>query len=178
MAASWVACGVLLAPPPSPAQSPFTIPIDGGRLVVQLPEGWKASISGPSFGPTVRLVPAGEARFAVMFTAMPVRKGPPPDADTLLRRVRARAQQMLPTAIQEEAEIFPLKGSELTGYLSHLTDREPEKGPDDYRELHQGLATIGPLVLTITILTHPGDSSTVATATATIASARYDPDAR
>jgi len=148
--------------------------VGDGALVVTHPPTWKAKVGGPKEGPTLRLGPAGEADFQVLITALLGPKALPDDA-ALERRVREAGEQLLPTAQQKALELIPVKGAEVRGLLYHLTDASPEQGPGDYRELRQGALVVPPLLLSVTILTHPGDDAVVNDALAALASARYVP---
>jgi hypothetical protein len=129
------------------------------------------TVSGPAIGPTVRFAPAGSGDFSVLITAIVSRT--PLDDAAIERLVRERGEAMLPTAIQTRLTLQPITGAEARGYVFHLTEKGPEKGPGDYKELHQGSVVVGPVLLSVTVLTHAGDQSTVAAALKTIAGARY-----
>lgn len=161
----------ILAPVGLDAQ-PVTVPVQGGSLILDHPTGWKSSVSGPSVGPTLRLTPGGDGDFRVLITAIVSRTEPPGD-EALARQVRDRGEKLLPTAVQTALEMKVVKGAQARGYLYHLTDKKPEKGRGDFRELHQGAVVVRPLLLSVTVLTHSGDAATVKAALEAVAGARY-----
>jgi len=95
------------------------------------------------------------------------------DDATVARMVRDDGDKRLSTSVQSKLEVRAVNGEQAHGYVFHLTDRNPEKGPGDFRELHQGVVVVGPLVLSTTVLTHSTDLTTVEAALKAIASARY-----
>ena len=135
-------------------------------------EYWNVTVSGPAIGPTLRLRPGGHGNFDVMITALVSRKELPDDA-AVKRFVRESAERLLPTAMQTSLALQPIAGPDARGYIFHLTEKGREKEPGDFKELHQGTAVVGPLLLTVTVLTHRGDTDTVSAALKTIAGARY-----
>lgn len=52
-----------------------------------------------------------------------------------------------------------VRGRGAFGLLYHLTDRNPEQGPGDYREARQGMMLLPPYVASVTVLTHSEDTS-------------------
>jgi hypothetical protein len=171
LAMSLLMCGVLAVPSLSMAQ-PKKVPVPGGTLLLDHPKDWKLAVSGPAIGPTVQLRPGQVGDFAVMITAVAGPKALPDDVE-VARFVRERGERLLPTAIQTKLELQPVKGAEARGYVFHLTEKGREKGPGDFKELHQGMIVVAPLLLNVTVLTHPGDTATVSAALRTIAGARY-----
>lgn len=170
-AAATLICASLGFPGSLMAQS-TEVPVEGGSLLLDHPKDWKAVVSGPAVGPTIRLTPGGEGDFKVLITAIVSHKSLPDD-DALAEQVRERGEGMLPTATQTELDIQAVEGAQARGYIYHLTDKNLEKGPGDFRELHQGAVVVPPLVLSVTVLTHTGDQATVDAALAALAGARY-----
>ena len=153
------------------ATSRTTLP-GGGVLDLVLPDGWRAAteISGP--GLTVRIT-AASADFVVLITALPVRAGAAiQSADDVRNLVIRQGSEALSSALQEKLEMSEVRSEGGVAYLYHLTDRSPERGPGDYREANQGAMLLGRYLLTITILTHPGDDAIVAQAKGLLASAQ------
>jgi hypothetical protein len=151
---------------------PVSVPVKGGSLVIDHPRGWKSAVSGPSIGPTLTLTPGGGGDFEVLITALVSRTELPGD-EALARQVRSRGEELLPTAVQTTLEMKVVKGAQARGYLYHLTERKAEQGRGDFRELHQGVVVVRPLLLSVTVLTHTGDAATVKAALEALASARF-----
>ena len=149
------------------------VPVKGGSLLLDHPSEWKSSVSGPPLGRTLRLTPRGRGDFEVLVTAIVSQVALPSD-EALARRVRHQGERRLPTAVQTTVEMKAVKGAQARGYLYHVTDRKPEKGPGDFRELHQGEVVVRPLLLSVTVLTHTGDAATVKAALEALAGARYE----
>jgi hypothetical protein len=150
------------------------LPVQGGKLIVDHPADWKASISGPAIGPTLRLAPKGADGFTILITAIVPRSALPTDA-ALADMLRAEGAAHLATATQTKIDLQPVKGAQARGYVYHLTDRSPEKGPGDFKELRRGTVVVGPLLVTVTVLTHTADQATVDAALAAVTNARYQP---
>lgn len=139
------------------------VPIDGGaKLLFVHPAAWQSEISGPRAAPTLHLSPGAGDSFSVLITAIPNLK--PLSSEELKETIRQEGADLLPTSAQTEVELSRVAGAEAAGYLYHMTDRQPEKGPGDYKELHQGAVVVGPFLLSVTVLSHPGDSKTVSSA--------------
>ncbi len=83
-----------------------------------------------------------------------------------------QGSEALSSALQEKLEMSEVRSEGGVAYLYHLTDRSPERGPGDYREANQGAMLLGRYLLTITILTHPGDDAIVAQAKGLLAAAQ------
>lgn len=111
---------------------------------------------------TVRLTPASGGDFLMLMTIFPVQPDSPVATPEGLRSaVLEVGEQKLPGAVQDSIELMEVRGNEAVGYLYHLTDRNPEQGPGDYREAHQGLMLLSPYVASVTVLTHSEDLGTV-----------------
>jgi hypothetical protein len=135
---------------------------DGSKLELTLPSSWQSThqTAGPSV--TVRLSSAAPGQFVVLLTVLPVEAGSPASTPEGLRAIITdQGNRALPSTLQDHLEIAEIRGPQAIGYLYHMTDRKPEKGPGDYREANQGAILLGQHLITITILTHPGDLETV-----------------
>lgn len=177
---NWVyvlAVAISILPARLPAEESATTELSVGsaqeRIVFQHPATWKAKVSGPTFGPTLEFSPKGEGDFRVLITAIPRGNGKAMSDQELAGLVREHGEKLLPTAVQKELEIRSVKGDEASGYLYHLTDREPETGPGDYREVHQGSVVVGSFLLSVTVLTHTSEPTVVDSAFRALGSARY-----
>jgi len=161
------------------ATTPLNLPV-GGQGVLQLafPSAWKAQVFGPMDTPTVRWTAAAgddAADFLFGLTVMPSPGDQALSDEHLRDLVSQSGEPLLPTAEQTSLVLEPVDGETAHGYLFHLTDKKPESGPDDYREMYKGMVAVEPLVLSITLLTHSGDAATVASTRALIAGARFAP---
>ena len=167
------AWSVLTSRPASAEKKLLELP-DGTTVQITLPQGWVASwkVAGGVGTAEISGEPGTDA--LVLITILPTL---PPDssvkdAPSLRQMVEAQGQQQLPTALQEKLTITELHLSEGAGFVYHLTDRNPEKGPGDYREVHQGALLSGGRLLTVTALSHPNDARFVASALELLASIR------
>ncbi len=134
------------------------------RLRFEHPASWKVEILPPAVSPTLHFSAAGAAGkgdFSVRITAFPPMHGVPESEHELSSMVRGEGEKLLPTAVQKELEVVPVKGALAVGLVYHLTDRKPESGPGDYREMRQGAVLAGPIYMTVQILTHSDDQATV-----------------
>ena len=156
---SSLALSVLLAAPA--LAGTVAVPLHGGSaLRIELPEGWQESHETAGPLSTLRLTPAGEGDFVVLLTAMPVQPGSVVSTDEGVRAVvTEEGTRWLATAVQERLEVVELRGDHGTAFLYRLTDRNPEKGPGDFREVRQGAMLVGTHLLSVTILTHTGDDA-------------------
>lgn len=144
--------------------APRLLPVpvgDRGVLCFRLLPSWIHTVRGPSLGPTVEFNAARGGDFVVLITAIPNLNDSFRDEKDLERAVRAEGESMLPTALQDDVELVRVAGPQHVGFLYHLTDRKPESGPGDYRELHRGTVRMSTVILSITILTHTGDAGTL-----------------
>ncbi len=167
--------GPLLSGAAIAASSSTPLP-DGSTLDLAIPSTWQSDheVAGP--GLTLRLSSADSGRFVVLMTVLPVKAGSPASTPEGLRAsVVEQGNRSLPTSLQDRLELSEVRGEQGVGYLYHLTDRNEEKGPGDYREATQGAMLLGRHLVTITILTHTGDSATVEQARQVVASAKITP---
>lgn len=165
---------VALALPAAPALAERLVTAlpDGGKFELTLPATWQSThqTAGPSV--TVKLSSAAPDKFLVLLTVLPVKAGSPASTpDGLRAALTEQGNRQLPSSLQDRLEITEIKGPQAVGYLYHMTDRNPEKGPGDYREASQGAILFGQHLITVTILTHPGDSATVDEAKRVLAAA-------
>jgi hypothetical protein len=169
---TWAILSIL---PSGASPSGFPLP-DGKQLEMEVPKNWRSASEVQRPAMTVRLSPKVGESFVVLLTWMPVQPGAPASSPEGLRAlVMEKGQQDLASAVQEKIEMVELKGEQGVAYLYHVTDRNPEKGPGDYREATQGAMLLGTYLGTVTILTHTGDSETVEQAKKALASARIIP---
>ncbi len=166
-----VAIGLLFAVGRIAAQSSTTeVPLDGGqRLVFAHPAAWVHELAGPPAAPTLTLHGPRANEFRLLITSLPLTNSAMSDEKILEEKVRQAGEALLATAEQKTLELIPVRGAAAHGFVYHLTDRSPERGPNDYREMRQGVISAGPVLLSVTLLTHPGDTANVAAGLATLA---------
>lgn len=146
---------------------------DGSKLELTLPASWRSTQDTVGPAVTIRLTPAASSDFVVLLTVMPVKAGAPASTPEGVRKmITEEADRARPSALQDNIEIIELKGPQAIGYVFHITDRNPEKGPGDYREANQAAILLGQHLISATILTHPGDSATVEEAKRLLAAAK------
>jgi hypothetical protein len=150
------------------------IPLEGGhKLVFTHPSAWTGEIKGPAIGPTLKLGPSDSGDFSVLITAIPRMNGFPKDDQELEKVTLQQGQSQLPGAVQTELRLTRIEGQEAKGSFYHLTDKNPERGPGDWREAHQGAVVLGGYVLSFTILTHTDDTTTVPAALEVLRTVHY-----
>lgn len=173
-AAFVVLLGVLAVLPAVSKAEDLVAPLPGGgQLELALPATWQSTqqTTGPTV--TVRLSPKSSGDFLALVTIIPVQPGTPvPTPEGLRALVLEHGNSELSTALQDRIELAEIKGPQAIGFLFHLTDRNPEKGPGDYREVNAGMMLVGHHLMSVTILTHAGDSKTVEEAERWLAAAK------
>ena len=132
-----------------------TVP-DGPTVELALPDNWELATEPVGPAVTLRLSQAGGPDFLVLMTILPPsRTDELKTVDSVQKVVTEQGNQALGSALQTKLETSEVHGAGGTAFLYHVTDRNPEKGPGDYREANQGAMLLGKNVVTITILTHP-----------------------
>lgn len=165
-----------LAIPAAALAAPATTVLPAGQgaeLVFVHPASWHAKVARGAHGANITFVAADQGDFRIVIEAMRRVAGMPATDAEVEAGVRRNGEAMLPTATQTALEITRVKGAQASGYLYHLTDRNPEKGAGDYRELRGGAVIVGPWSLTVEVLTHSDDEATVSAALATLAGITY-----
>ena len=163
----YVVVGILLVLGASPVvgaeQERYSVTMpDGPAVSFVQPKGWHITTeeAGPSV--TVELSPASGDDFLMLVTIFPFQPNSPGSSpDGLRTAVFEAGNQKLAGALQDSIELTEVRGSVAMGYLYHLTDRNPERGPGDYREATQGMMLLAPYVASVTVLTHSEDDGTV-----------------
>jgi hypothetical protein len=152
-----VACwpGMVAAAPQN-----FTLP-GHGTLLLNVPEGWKASAKQPPGGlpPTIGLAPQSGAPFVVLITAVwgtSPSDGVPDDAK-IRSTVTVAAKSAEGQSVEGVLSLKDLAGSSGRGYYFRATDRAP--APGEWKYLSQGMIRTGAIALTFTILTNDGQAA-------------------
>jgi hypothetical protein len=98
----------------------------------------------------------------IMLTVMPLTADSPLSSPSDVRKAtKNAAKTQLAGALQKEVVLTEIETVDGTGFLYHLTDRNPETGPGDYREGDQGMILIPGHIIAATIFTHTGDAAIV-----------------
>jgi hypothetical protein len=133
-----------------------------GTLLLNVPEGWKASLKQPAGGlpPTIGLGSQSGAPFVVLITAV---WGASLAAgvidDTKIHSTVATAAKSAETqSVEGSLPLQNLAGSSGRGYYFRATDRAP--APGEWKYLTQGMIRTGAIALTFTILTNDGQTAT------------------
>lgn len=117
---------------------------NGSQLVFDVPASWKAEHRTVGAARNLEFSPASSGDFLVLLTVLPVEPGSPTStADGVRGLVEEMAKEARKTALQERIEHYEVRGEQTVGWLFHVTDRNPEKGPGDFREANQGAVLVG-----------------------------------
>jgi len=147
-----------------------TVP-DGPTVDIALPDKWTMTSNPVGPAVTLSLSQPGGPDFNVLLTILPPsRTHALNTAESVHDFVVEQGNRALSSATQTKLEMTEVRGAGGTAYLYHVTDRNPEKGPGDYREADQGAMLLGKNIVSITILTHPGADDIVELAKRAIAS--------
>jgi len=138
----------------------FAVP-DHGNLLLSIPPGWTAS-EGEGEGeaaavPAIRLGAPGH-RFAATLTPL-WNPGEPEAAearaDTALLFADLGRRNALGGSAEQEIPLEELSGPGVKGFWFTATDREcvgREPGPEEWRNIVQGAAAVGPVIVAFTLL--------------------------
>jgi hypothetical protein len=150
---------------------------DGPPFSFVQPTNWHITTEEAGRSVTVELSPASGGDFLMLVTIFPFEPNSAVSRPDGLRTVVFEAgNQKLAGALQDSIELREVQGSAAITYLYHLTDRNPERGPGDYREATQGMMLFAPYVASVTVLTHSEDDSTVERAIELLKSFKVESD--
>lgn len=136
----------------------FAVP-EHGSLLLSIPPGWTATEGeeGEASAPAIRLEDPGH-RFAVLLTPL-WNPGEPEAAearaDTAQLFAEIARRKALGGSVEREIPLEELSGPEVKGFWFSATDRElleREPGPGEWRNILQGAAAVGPVILAFTLL--------------------------
>ncbi|HEV7426117.1 MAG TPA: hypothetical protein VGQ46_07090 [Thermoanaerobaculia bacterium] len=161
--ASAAVCVVVLASTCLQASQPVTLKLpDSGSLQMSVPDDWKLQQDVSAGALNLRLTSAGKDDFMVLMTVIPAPADTPLASAADVRKVVVGAgNKQLSGALQKELELTEVETAEATGYLYHITDKNAESGPGDYREGNQGIVLAHGRLISVTILTHTGGDAIV-----------------
>jgi hypothetical protein len=146
-----------LAGAESTALRTFVVP-EHGSLQLSAPQSWPMELrDAPNRTlPTIAFGPNDGAKYQVLITPLaPTRKGGPPlAAGDVKQMVEQAAQDAKTQSVEKTLAIKELRNGTNVGYYFSATDRAPK--PDEYKNLTQGVFSLGEVLLTFTILTNDG----------------------
>lgn len=145
---------------------------DGWWLAVEVAAGWRVVELPTPHSVTLRFFTNKEPEHPTLqLTVFPLPHGREarPIAE-LKRKVEEQGEELLSTATQESIEVKPISLSSGAVFYYHLTDREAERGPGDFKELHQGFGEMSTWTFVFTVLTHTGETQLVQSALDSVAS--------
>ena len=124
-----------------------------GQLILNVPASWTEALQVPKGGlpPTIALSdPSG--KMELLITPIPTPKGEPAAGSNVRVFVQFAAARILPTAMQKELPLQPIRAKDGGGFYFWATDRAPKAG--EYEHMAEGAVPAGPLILNFTVLTH------------------------
>jgi hypothetical protein len=150
----------------------FVVP-EHGSLQLSAPQSWTVELrDAPNRTlPTIAFGPNEGATYQILITPLaPTRKdGPPLAASAVKQMVEQAAQGAKTQSVEQTLVIKELKSGNNVGYYFSATDRAPK--PDEYKNLTQGVFSLGEILITFTILTNDGYEGIVPAALTMIKSA-------
>jgi hypothetical protein len=133
-----------------------------GALFLRVPDGWEERISRPKPDepPLILVTPASGPAFRIVISPVwPVTaEDKLPDADAIRAMMESGANAAKEVAVETEIPMQDLKGMGTVGTYFSVTDRNP--APGDFKNLTQGLARVGTIVVAFRVFTN-GDRPAV-----------------
>jgi hypothetical protein len=146
------------APGTGPPEVPFEVTVgQHHRLVLRVPEPWRPSASRPAEGLVeIRITPSAPQDFTLLLTALEPETDSAGrlDEDGIKRLVTRLGTAMLEGAVETELRLLRVEGGAGVGYFYLLTDKQEALPQGEYRHICQGIMAVGPLRLSVTLLTH------------------------
>jgi hypothetical protein len=154
---------------PAFAGEPTIVPLSSGEsLSFELPAGWKATHNSSGNSLSVRITMPPSEPFILLMTVVPVDDSHPDAVKKGLEEFTSDLRnRYLASAMDHPFDLKEMANPDGIGYHCHITDKEPERGPHDYRESELGTLKMGdmrpgnPTMIRFTILSHPGDPKSV-----------------
>lgn len=136
---------------------------DGRYLSLEPPAGWRVEEQSNSLAVTLRFFSDRDSEHPTLqFTAFSLPSGREARSiEELKGVVEHQGAGLLSTATQAAVKVERLPLQTGAAFYYHLTDREQERGPGDFKELHQGFGEISRSAIAFTVLTHPGEDQVV-----------------
>ncbi len=133
------------------------VPVPGhGYLLLEVPSGWVMTVNQPQneVPPTIVFQPGDGKRFKLSVTALWNPKNEKGFAEDDLRRlIETDKNRMSAGAKETQIEIKRMDGKGAKGFYYSATDKAPK--PGDYEHLTRAAVSVGNLLLSATLLSHP-----------------------
>jgi hypothetical protein len=141
------------AAPPETRTYRFTIEPRLHALALELPSEWKVTDSTVEGNLTIRATPDKGRDFQLMLTPLVRDAGSPlSDPVELKLAVERRGHDLLHTAVETELNMLELKSRlGAIGYFYKLTDKREKLPTGEWRYICEGLVSLGPLTMSVTI---------------------------
>jgi hypothetical protein len=133
---------------------------------------WRDDVNRPSrdLSPTITFSPQSGVPFQVLVTPIgPFRDGKIASSESIKGAVRKTAEAQKQQAVEQVIAISEFEYPAGKGYYFSMTDRAP--GPGEFKYLTQGIAQVGPISVTFTILTNDGQTDVISAALTMLKSA-------
>lgn len=170
--------GLLLAVTSLSAETRSIELLQYGRVDLEIPPGWQMRVdpSGDAAGPSFELRPPRHVPLVLLVTAIPHSGSP----EELARAVRRGAEGVLASmrevAIEKQLGIQELRGAHSRLLYVSATDKTVMKPSDvDFSYGDQGVAEVGRIMITFTLLTNDRDAPERREAFGIVKSARHIP---
>lgn len=154
--------------------STFLLP-GNGAIRLATPDSWSGHMEHSSDSPflTIHFSPLVGAPFTVMLTPMWFPKGKRlPGLEAVRSMVESTAREAEGNAVEKHIELKEFGSNDAHGFYFTATDRAPK--PDEYKYMTQGMAQLGELLLTFTILTNDGQAAVIHSALTMIGGVEHD----
>jgi hypothetical protein len=150
-----------------------------GSVEFMMPDDWRREIieGAVPWGTTVRLEPGAGAPLLLIMTAVRSEQASPREQEEAARQVADRiAQRAREMAVEPELPLQELSGSGVRAWYVSFTDKAvAQPSPDRFKYVDQGSASVGPLVMTFTLLSNDRGMPERARALEIIRSAHFMP---
>ena len=128
-----------------------------GSLQLEVPDGWETTINqaGSESGPAFQFEPPGEVPLILLFTPIPVPDGPERLAKAVPDTANHILRSMQEIAVEKDLSIKTLTGRHCRLFYVSATDRTVDTPSlEDFKYADQGVAEIGEIMATFTVLTN------------------------
>ncbi len=164
-------CAALLAGAIQVHAEELRIPIPGGALVLQVPQGWRSTKESAAV-PTVSLSPASGNAFHVTVSALVAADGRMAQSSPEAMRglVEASANEVKPQAVESSLPLQGFGSGDVQGQYFSATDRAPK--PGEFKFMTQGALSVKGLPVAFTVLSNGDPKAAVEPTLRMLASAR------
>ncbi|HEX7151545.1 MAG TPA: hypothetical protein VF618_08670 [Thermoanaerobaculia bacterium] len=148
-----------------------------GALKLSVPAGWTDGVRGQEgLPPTIRIsYGEGDGDVLVMITPFWSPKGDAQfnSTENIRTAVERSREAVLPSAVEKELVLRPIRTASGEGHFFWATDRAPKAG--EYEYVASGAVPAGKLLVTFTILSHAEPPAGIDKALAILKSAIHEP---